>query len=136
MLRSDDLVKGQIVLTAWRYAQLYGQGGHLCPELIMGCLAERQRKGWGSWFEILERVPSFAAENNPPELVYPPLWEPSVMRLLHSVESIYDGTSNPSKGGLYWADLRRIETPFFKKILENPEEHPRVVDMNSFVIFK
>lgn len=135
MVRPDDVIKSQLVLVAWRYSNMYQLGGHLGAELIMGCLAERQRRGWGNWFEIIERIPVFAAEYEVPT-GFPQIWEPSFMRLLHSVEGIYDGSLNPSKNALYWCDLRRVETPFFKeKILNNLEQHPKLCDMNSFSCF-
>ena len=83
--------------------------------------------------EVLNRIPNHSAEFALPNReVVPEIWEPNFVRLLHEVDLIYSGSGQDlSKGALYWADTRRIETPFFKeKILGNPE-HPRVADMNS-----
>jgi hypothetical protein len=42
-----------------------------------------------------------------------------------------------AKGGIYWCDLRKVETEFFKeKILKDLERHPKVADMNSFAVFR
>ena len=115
---------------------MYGFGGHMGAEIIASCLCNRQKRGWGTHLEIIERIPLYAAEHEVP-VGYPPLWEPAFMKLLHSIEGIYDTTLDTAKGGLYWADLRKIETEFFKeKILKNPDEHPRIVDMNGFSVFR
>ena len=65
------------------------------------------------------------------------MWNPGFVKLLHSVEGIASGASEDlSKGCLYWADLGKIDSPWFKEhILGNPN-HPRLVDMGSLVFFK
>lgn len=134
MLRQDDYIKSHLVLTGWRWGKEYG--GHLASCMIMSCLANRVRLGWGTWLEVLDRIPVFAAQTEMPTGT-PSIWEPNFVRLLHEVEAIYDGSAEYSKGGIYWADLRRVETDFFKqKILANPEQHPRIADMNSLAIFR
>ena len=136
MLRQDDFLKGQIVLEAWR--QMYEQGGHLACVLVMGVLACRVRKGWGNWLEVLASLPKHSAlKDQPNRDKFPPIWEPQFVRLLHEVEPVFDGTSDPAKGALYWCDTRYIETDFFKdKILSNKDDHPRVVEMNSLALFR
>ena len=96
----------------------------------------RVKRGHGTLLEVIDRIPLYAAENEVPTGT-PVVWEPTFLKLLHSVEGIFDGTLDTAKGGIYWADLRKIETEFFKeKILKNPDEHPRIVDMNSFSVFR
>ena len=137
MVRIDDFIKSHLVLTGWRYSQLYGQGGHLVGCLVMSCIANRYKHGWGDWFAIIQNIPKYAAENETP-MGYPETWEPGFMKMLHEVEGIYDGSSKDvTNGGVYWGDLRRIETPFFKDvILAQKDLHPRVADINSFTIWK
>jgi hypothetical protein len=134
MLRQDDFQKAQLVVTMWRHGREYG--GHLASCMIGSCLANRVRLGWGSWLEVLDRIPNFAATTEMPTGT-PQIWSPEFVRLLHEVEAIYDGTVDHAKGAVYWADTRRIETPFFReKIMGQPESHPRVVDMNTLVLFR
>jgi len=134
MLRQDDFQKSQLVLTGWRWGQEYG--GHLAACLIMSCIANRVRLGWGSWLEVLDRIPAFSAQNEIPTGT-PSIWDPNFVRLLHEVEGIYDGSKDYSKGAVYWADTRRIERDWFKeKIIACPDQHPRVVDMNSLSLFR
>lgn len=102
----------------------------------MGCIANRVRAGWGTWLEVLDRIPAFASTTNIPTGT-PPIWEPQFIRLLHEVESIYDFTQDYSKGALYWCDTCDVNTTFFKeKILAEPGIHPRVVDMNTLAAFR
>lgn len=104
--------------------------------MVMSCISNRVRLGWGSWLDVLDRVPTVAAENTAPTGT-PDVWEPVFHRLLQEVEGIFDGSKDYTQGALYWADLRCIETEFFKtKILGQPDQHPRIADMNSLVFFK
>ena len=133
MLRQDDYQKAQLVTVGWRYGREYG--GHLAACMIMSCIMNRVRKGWGTVLEVIDRIPAFAATTDVPTGT-PSIWEPGFVKLLHEVEAIYDGTQDYAKEATYWADLRYVTTPFFKdKILGNPA-HPRVVEMNSLAFFK
>jgi hypothetical protein len=135
MLRNDDFVKGQLVLVSWRYAHEYG--GPKPAQMIMSCIANRVKCGQGSWLEVIERIPKYAAELVQPQ-GFPSIWDQVLTRLLHEVESIYDGSGKDlTNGALYWADLRNIETEWFRdKILKNPTQHPRVADFNSLTFFR
>lgn len=134
MLRQDDYQKAQLVTVGWRWGQEYG--GHLAACMIMSCLGNRVRLGWGSWLDVIDRIPVFAASVTMPTGT-PSIWEPNFVRLLHEVEAIYDGSQDYSKGALYWCDLRVVETDFFtKKIIGQPLEHPRVADMNTLTLFR
>lgn len=135
MVRQDDFLKSLLALTAWQHGREYG--GYLPTCMIMGCIANRVRLGWGSWMEMIERVPAYSAIMNMPT-GYPSIWDVNFVRILNEVEGIYGGSANDmSKGALYWADLRHIENPWFKeKILGNLEQHPRIADCNSLVLFR
>lgn len=124
------------MLEGWRQAHEYG--GHLPACMVMSCLSNRVRLGWGTWLEVLNRIPAFSAvKEQPNREIFPSVWEPSFVRLLHEVEAIYDGSQDYSKGAVYWCDLRYVETPFFKeKILGGLGEHARVCDMNTLVCFR
>jgi hypothetical protein len=123
-----------LVLTSWRHGREYG--GTVVPLIVMSILANRQRLGWGSWLEVIDSIPKFAATADIPTGT-PQIWEPTFVRLLHEVEGVFDGSADHSNGALYWCDLRRVETPFFKdRILADPKGHPRAMDQNSFCCFK
>ena len=148
MLQQDNFVKSQLVSYGWRYGQLYG-GGHLAGTLVMQALANRVRRGFGSYLQVLESVPLYMAEHEMPPLKYPSLWEPNFVKLLHAVEGIYSGSATdmtlgatmidnkPRTGGLYFGLLNKIERPWFKtQIIDaiNPLNglrlHNRVADLN------
>lgn len=134
MLRQDDYQKSQLVLTMWRHGKEYG--GHLAACMIGSCIMNRVRLGWGNLLEVLDRIPNFAASTEMPTGT-PQIWEPQFIKLLHEVDGIYEGTQDSSKGALYWADSRNITTPFFKeKILAEPAAHPRIVEMNTLMLFR
>lgn len=140
MLKQDDYIKAHLVETGWRFGHSYG--GYKAGQLVMHTLANRVRVGWGNWLQILDGIPKFMAENELPPLEHPPLWEPGFVKLLHSVDGIFDGSiPDDSTGALYWADLNKIERPWFKeKILDARTEdangallpvHRRVHDMGT-----
>ena len=132
MLRQDDFQKGQLVLAGWRHGKIYG--GHLASCVVMSCLANRQKAGWGNWMEIISRIPERSATIEQPNEI-PSIWEPNFVRLLHEVEAIYDSSKDYANGGLYWFDSAKpVTNPWFQeKILNAPSTHPRVGDMNSLM---
>ena len=133
MLRQDDYQKSMLVLIGWRWGREYG--GHLAPCMIMSVLGNRVRAGWGNWLEVLDRIYAFSAQLEMP-LGTPEIWEPGFVRLLHEVEPIWDGSKDHSNGALYWCDTRRIEREWFKdKILNSPEQHPRIANMGTLTLF-
>lgn len=135
MLRQDDFQRSQLVLAGWRYGHEFG--GHLASCLIMSCLANRQRLGWGSWVEVIESIPKYSATIEQP-LGYPSVWEPNFVRLLHEVESISDGSKDYANGAVYWFDSSKpITNPWFsEKILGDSQAHPKTGDMNSLMLFR
>ena len=144
MLKQDDVIKSQLVLTGWRFGQRYG--GYKAGVLVMHTLANRVRIGWGNYLQVIEGVPKFMAENELPELRYPSLWEPAFVKLLHAVEGIFDGSvPDEATGALYWCDLNHVERAWFKeKILDSRQSDPngellpahrRVHDMGTLVFF-
>lgn len=123
MLRQDDYVKALIVTECWRQGKDFGNSQ--VALMVMGCLANRQRLGWGTWLDILKGVSKFSATLELPNRdVFPDVWEPSFVKLLHSVDAVYDGSiGDPAMGGLYWADLSKgragVTNPWFQeKILD------------------
>lgn len=103
----------------------------------MSCLANRQRLGWGSWLEIIDAIPNYSATIEQPTGT-PQIWEPSFVRLLHEVEAIYDGSVDYAKGAVYWFDSSKpVDNPWFQeKILNHRDEHPKIADMNSLMLFR
>lgn len=104
--------------------------------MVMSCIANRVRAGWGNWLDVLDSVPKYCAQIEQPTGT-PQIWEPEFVRLLHEVGPIFDGTQDYSKGAMYWCDTRRIETAFFKnKILSQLDIHPRIGEMNTLALFR
>lgn len=136
MLRQDDYVKAQLVTYAWRYTKQYG--GHDAALMVMSAIANRQKAGWGSWLEVIARIPALAAETECPNKdAYPNLFDQNFIKMLQAVEQIYAGTKDYCNGGLYWCDLRKIETDWFRnKITGDLENHTRCADMNCLTFFR
>ena len=135
MLRQDDFCRSQLVLAGWRHGHIYG--GHLGSCLIMSCLANRQKAGWGPWLEILDTIPRYAATIEQPEGI-PSIWEPNFVRLLHEVESISEGSKDYANGAMYWFDSSKpVTNEWFKeKLLDNKESHPVIGNMNSLMLLR
>ena len=142
MLRQDDYMRSALVTTMWRHGRVYG--GHLASCMIGSVLANRVRKGWGNWLQVIDRIPKFAAINEMPT-GSPEIWEPEFVKLLHEVDGIFDGSKNYATfkthdgsqvDALYWCDSRFIETDYFKEqILGQRERHPRIGDMGTLLLF-
>jgi hypothetical protein len=115
VLTQDNYIKAKIVETAWRFLKSYVGTGHLAGQMIMHTLANRVRCGWGSWLQTLDSVPKFMAENELPPLVHPAVWDATFVKLLQTVDGIYEGSvQDMSRGALYWAELSKIERPWFR----------------------
>jgi len=135
MLRQDDFQKGQLVLYAWQYSHEYG--GPKPAIMVMNAIMNRVKVGQGSLLEVLSRIPKYAAEYKQPD-GFPSIWDQTLVRLLHEVESVFDNSGKDiTDGALFWCDLRRVETEWFRNtILGNPTQHPRVADFNSLTFFR
>jgi hypothetical protein len=135
VLRQDDFAKSQLVLVGWKYGHKYG--GYLASAIIMSCLANRQKLGWGSWLEVIDGIPARSATIEQP-IGIPSIWEPEFVRLLHEVESVYDGSKDYSKTALYWFDsAEQVSNPWFQeKILGDPQSHPVIGNMNSLMFLR
>lgn len=131
MLKQDDYIKGRIVEMAWRFGTSYG-GGHMAGQLVMHTLSNRVRVGWGSWLQILDNVPKFMAENELPPLVHPNVWSPEFVKLLQTVDGVYEGSAvDLSKGALYWGALNKIERTWFREKILNAEPESKSIGINS-----
>lgn len=96
----------------------------------------RVRLGWGNVAEVIAKYPQTAA-NPMPENEIPHIWSPEFVRLLHEVESAFDGSKDYSKGALYFCDTAAPITDWFKeKILDCKDIHPCIGDMNSFRFYR
>jgi hypothetical protein len=134
VLRQDDLLKGQLVMYGWLHGKEHG--GHLAAEAIMSVIANRVRAGWGTWLDVLAQAPSRSATLEQPTGI-PDIWSPGMVRLLHAVEGIYEGSAKDlSHGAMYFADSTKIDNPWFKdKILGDLSTHRKVADMNALMFF-
>lgn len=110
----------------------------------MSIVANRVRGGWGSWLQMIDRIPNYMAENEIPPLTHPPIFEPSFVKLMQCVDGIFDNsTKDMSNGALYWGDLTNLQSPWFReKIVDakNPvtgeRQHPMIGNINSLSFFK
>jgi len=135
MLRQDDFRNSMVVLEAWRQGKDHGV--QVC-QMIAGCMANRERLGWGKWTAIIQSISKFSATLElPNRTAFPDLWEPNFIKLLHTVPGIIDGSApDPACGGIYWADLAQPVTNdwFKKKVLGSSVIRIRA-NQNSFTVF-
>jgi hypothetical protein len=136
MLRQDDYRTALILTECWRQGKAHGVQ---VSQMIAGCLANRERLGWGKWMDILKNIPKYSSTVDLPNRdLWPDLWEPNFIKLLHTIPSILDGSaSDPSCGGIYWADLAvPVTNPWFQqKVLDSPI-HSVCCNQNSFTCFR
>ena len=138
-MRQDDFVKSLLALEAWRQGKDFGQQPIL---MVLGCLANRQRLGWGSWLEVVAKLPKFSATiAQPNREEFPDIWDQAFVKTLHAIDSIYDGCiPNPALGGVYWADLSQgrggITNPWFREKILNSPQHTAVANQGPFTLFR
>lgn len=133
MQRFDDVVKSELALTAWRHGQTYG--GHSAGLMVAHCLRNRQQKGWNNWLGVIESIPKFSATLDQPAGM-PTQWDRNFLKILSAIDGIFDNTTKDIvNGGLYWADLRKIESGWFLEKIARSTDHHRVADMNTLVFW-
>lgn len=121
MLKQDDYIKAKLVEYGWRFAKSYVGAGHIAGQMIMHCIANRVRNGWATWLQVFDGIPNFMAENELPPMTHPSVWDATFVKLLQTVDGIYDGSTHDlSKGALYWGDLAKIEREWFKEKIIQP----------------
>jgi hypothetical protein len=112
--------------------------------MVMNVLANRFKAGWGPYLSIIENVPNFMAESELPPMKLDTVWSPLFTKLLHAIEGAYDGSAQDlTKGALYWADLNKVQNPWFQQKVIDPvsevtglRRHPMVANMGSLSFFK
>jgi len=129
-LSSEDFIKGQVALLAWREGKMYG--GFHAMECIAHVISNRKRAGWGDWLTVIARNPVFNAREAA-DLIeeYPDIQDPEFTQLRSVIDGIYDGSANdPTMNvvtrakALYWGDTQKITRQWFKdEICTQPESH-------------
>jgi hypothetical protein len=134
MLSQSNVIKSLLAITAWREAGHLG--GHLSSEIVAWCIANRVRRGFGNWTEVLENIPQYRASDDPLLTTLPNLWEPGFIRLLQDIDHIYDNVGpDLSNGGVYWAETNKSVNEWFKANVINTTEHKRCASMNALVVW-
>ena len=137
MLRQDDFVASHLVLEAWR--QGCDWGNQQIPCIILGCLTNRVKLGWGTWLDVLQKIPVYSATLVQPNRdKWPNVWDSVFIKLLHLAPAIMDGSMpDPAYGGVYWADTRSIETQWFKeKIMARQDVHSASCNQGPFTVYR
>ncbi len=139
-MRQDDFQQALVILECWRQGCDFGN--HQIPSMIAGCLGNRVRLGWGSWLEVVAKLPKFSAVLEQPNRdKFPDIWEPNFVKLLHNISGIWDSSiPDPAVGGLYWADLSQgrggITNPWFRDKILNSPQHTAVANQGPFTLFR
>ncbi len=139
MLRQDDAVKSFLVLECFRQGSDFG---HQPALMVMGCLSNRVKLGWGSWIEVIQKIPKFSSTIEQPNRdKWPDLWSPEFIKLLHAVDAVYEGSCpDPSMGGLYWANLKGglkgVTNPWFVEKILKSAAHTACCNQSAFTCFR
>jgi hypothetical protein len=130
--RFESFVKSELALVAWRFGKDYGS--HVSSMLIAQVLANRQKAGWGTWLDVIQNIPKYAATLDQPT-GFPTAWNRDFLRILTEIDSVVDGTAKDgTNGGLFWADLNNVTNEWFLE--EICRKKTRCGDMGSLVFFK
>ena len=132
--RFSQVIKAEVALVAWRAGKDYG--GTQAMTMIAQCLGNRFKKGWGTWFHIIEKVPQYSGTLVQPAITYPDTWDRAFLQFLNQIDGIIDSTSKDTiNGGLYWADTTAIDNPWFLREICQSSNHERVANMNSLTFW-
>lgn len=149
-MTADSFVKSQLALLCWRNAP----AGKSFTTLQ--CLAfvtrNRVKAGWmgGDWMGVIANDPAYSyrsmnghaySSTAPHTLLenFPDLRDDTFQRFLWEVDRIYDGSRGDpmSEGGLWWAELEKVDRPWFlEQIVRRPEDHPRVAQVATITLWR
>jgi len=123
-----------------------GNGLNCCVYIVRN----RVRAGWVSWLSMLARYEDYAGNIPGPLQEYPNFNDPLFRQLLNGIDAIFDAPSreldqmtsakDPLNGtvttALYFADLNKPMTEFFKtKILADKENHRMCGKAGTLTLF-
>ena len=148
-MTTDNFVRAQLALLAWREGQASGITVMLA---IAHMIVNRQKAGWGSLLDCVRMYPTFSAKQLRPDLepAFPTLNDHNFRTLLQQIDDIANGsaqdnltmsatnpvTNEPGLRGLYCAELHDVDRDWFvENICRRPEEHPRTATVGGFTFF-
>jgi hypothetical protein len=100
-MTAAEFEKSLICLTVWRLA---GTDGLDCMLAVGCCLANRVKLEKLSWLAVVEEATIPGS--------FPDSREPLFVKLLQSIDLIYEGKAkDASNGGIKWADLSQEPAP-------------------------
>ena len=131
MINAEDFTKSHLVSYLWRFRKMESLSGMAA----IGCtLRNRVLSGWhsGDWLGVLKEEIDKAG----PSSEFPDFRDPVLTRLIWKVEAIFDGTiEDPTNGAKYWCYLPNVSDDFKTKILQRPDEHPRLANLGHLYFF-
>lgn len=135
-MTGDELIKGQIVLFAWREA---GRLGGLNNMLAM-CFVLRNRvdAGWNDSDYLAVITDAEASSAHPIKGAgFPDLRSSDMRKLLSQIDAIYSGTApdHLTNGALFYGDLNNTTEDFRERIIRSPE-HQRVAQVGEVYFWK
>ena len=131
--RYESVIKSVLALTAWRYGKDYSTPGMV---MIAQTIANRHRAGQGTFFQVIERIPKYAATITQPPMEYPAAWDREFLRLLPEIDGIVDGTAkDTTNGALYWGELNKVDNDWFLSFVARHPDRTRCADCAGTLVF-
>jgi hypothetical protein len=136
-VNAEQFIKAHLAALCHREAAHHG--GHDNMLAVAFVFRNRHRAGWhgGNWMELLAYCNEYAATIYPPSV--PDLRDINFRMLLQQIDDVFSGLA-PDKyteGALYYAELNRVERPWFRTdVLSDPERHPRVATVGNVSLFR
>lgn len=132
-----DFIKSQMILFAWREAAHYGGINNMLAVLYV--LRNRVKAGWnGSDYLDVIAAAQQSSAHKIESISVPDVRDPNFRRLLSLIDGIHAGTSNDemTDGALFYADFTNVSEDFKERIIEHPQEHPRVAQVGPVHLFR
>lgn len=136
-MTNENFIKAQLAALAHREGHEHGGTNNMLAVAFV--MRNRQRAGWrgGEWLGIIHTAEEVASRIS--EVSAPDLRDINFRILLQQIDDVYSGMAADkiTEGALYYAELNRIESTWFRKhILDDLEHHPRVANVGNVVFFK
>lgn len=118
-------------------------GGTMNMLAVAQVIANRVKAGWngGDWLAVLDNASASSAYKDEPHMRGGIRLNPrdtAFRQLLQKIDDVYHGIAvDDTEGALYFAELNRIDRPWFlNNISRNQLEHPRVATVGMVSFFE
>lgn len=136
-MTNDQFIRAQLATFAHREGHHHGGIDNMLAAMFV--LRNRRQAGWlgGDWMRVIDRAPECAGTLYEPQVI--DLRDTCFRMVLAQVDDVVSGLAQDryTQGALYYAELNKIDRPWFREnVLADLDHHPRVAQVGNVFFFR